>query len=175
MKLRILTLPFDLQLGRFDDEPLRQFLADKELVAVKDHFFVHQGLPCLVLVLTYTQVPVPAARPRSDERSERRDAWRELLEPTDLPLFNTLREWRTARAREDGIPPYVICTNRQLAEVIRARPQTLAGLGEIDGFGQAKLKKYGSEIIAYLRPAAAEDEPRPPQETPAEGEENHDD
>jgi len=26
-------------LGDFDDEPLRQFLVDKELIEVRDHFF----------------------------------------------------------------------------------------------------------------------------------------
>ncbi len=34
MKLRVLTLPSDAELGRFDDESVQRLLADKELIAV---------------------------------------------------------------------------------------------------------------------------------------------
>jgi superfamily II DNA helicase RecQ len=45
----------------------------------------------------------------------------------------------------------VICTNRQLAFVARHRPQSLAKLGEIDGFGRGKVERYGSEMVTLLR------------------------
>ncbi len=35
LKLRVLTLPFDAELGRFDDEPVQRLLADKELIAAR--------------------------------------------------------------------------------------------------------------------------------------------
>jgi len=152
MKVHIATLPFDPELGRFDDEPVRNFLADKELLDVRDHFFVYQGKPHLAVLLTYDTGIVPVHRPKvtKGEKSGRRDAWRELLEPPDWPLFNTLREWRGQRAKAEGIPPYVISTNRQLALLVRARPQSLNSLGEIEGFGTNKLKSYGKEILALI-------------------------
>ncbi len=159
MKARIVTLPFNAQLGCFDDTVLREFLADKELVDLQDHFFVHGGHPYLTVVLTYhANGEVPSSSAKSGPR--RRDSWRELLEPGDLPLFNTLREWRSQKAKDEGIPPYVICTNRQLAEVVRARPQSLNKLGEIEGFGSAKLSTYGAGLVALLRAGQA-----PPEES----------
>ena len=170
MKLRILTVPFDPQLQAFDDEPLRTFLADKELLEHQDHFFEHQGLPYLTMVLAYRATGAAPPKPRAKTKEPRREDWRDLLEPGDMALFNTLREWRSQKAKEDGIPPYVICTNRQLAQAIRARPQTLNKLAEIEGFGSAKLKSYGAEMIAYIR---REPEPAPPQEQAAESNEQN--
>jgi ATP-dependent DNA helicase RecQ len=72
------------------------------------------------------------------------------LTETDWPLFNTLRNWRSERAKQEGIPPYVICNNRHLAEIVKARPQTLAALGQIEGVGEAKIKKYGKELLAFI-------------------------
>ena len=44
----------------------------------------------------------------------------------------------------------MVCTNQQLAAMIKARPQSMAKLGTIDGIGKAKLEKYGQEILALL-------------------------
>ncbi len=162
MKLRIMTLPFDPELGRFDDEPVQRFLADKELIGLRDHFFDHLGQPHLALVLVYRSVVVAAKSEKAAGKKARREDWRDLLEKSDWPLFNTLREWRGQKAKDEGIPPYVICTNLQLAQIVRIRPRTVSKLGEIEGFGSAKLKKYGEELISYLIGAA--ESPSPPTE-----------
>lgn len=170
--MRIVTLPFDPELSSFDDEPVRGFLADKELLEMRDHFFVYQGKPHLAVVLIYRPETIATPKPGGkDEASDRRDSWRDLLERGDWPLFNTLREWRGQRAKEEGFPPYVICTNKQLAELVHARPQTLSKLGEIEGFGKAKLKKYGKEILSYLKSADREE----PADHPLTEETNEDD
>ncbi len=86
MKARILTLAFDPELGCFDDEAVRHFLADKELIELHDHFFTHQGLPYLAVVLTYRRGTSSMQRPASVEKRPPRDSWRELLEPGDMPV-----------------------------------------------------------------------------------------
>ena len=138
IKTRILTLSFDERLERFDDASVQVFLADKELVTLRDHFFIHEGRPYMSLILTY-RVSDPELPPSTAKvplpRPKQREVWRELLEPRDVPLFNTLREWRGERSKADGVPRYVICTNRELAEVVRKRPQSAKELAEIDGFG----------------------------------------
>ena len=44
----------------------------------------------------------------------------------------------------------MVCKNQQLAAMIKARPQSMAKLGTIDGIGKAKLEKYGQEILTLL-------------------------
>ena len=53
MLVRVFTLGFDPATERFDDEPVRDFLADKEVVSISGHFFVCDAAPHLVLVVRY--------------------------------------------------------------------------------------------------------------------------
>ena len=80
-----------------------------------------------------------------------------LVTAEELPLFNTLRDWRAERSKRDGVAPYVVCTNRQFAAMVHTRPQSLSGLAEIEGFGKAKLDKYGQENLGLLRQSPAPD------------------
>jgi hypothetical protein len=45
--------------------------------------------------------------------------------------------------------------------VVKAIPCTLAALGAIEGFGDAKLKKYGKELLALVAGAAAREPGQP--------------
>jgi superfamily II DNA helicase RecQ len=54
--------------------------------------------------------------PSGKTEKGRDESYKEMLTETDWPLFNVLREWRAGRSKEEGIPPYVICTNLQLAK-----------------------------------------------------------
>ena len=76
--------------------------------------------------------------------------YREVLSPEDFALYTRLREWRNARADQDGGPSYVIFTNAQLAQMARERIVTRAGLKEISGVGDSRVKRYG-EILELIR------------------------
>jgi superfamily II DNA helicase RecQ len=168
MLVRVFTLRFNQATESIDDSAVTQFLADKEVCSIRDHFFVKDGTPYLALVVRYRPRPVPL--PPADAHSETRqrdESWREGLAKEDWPLFNTLRDWRAERAKADGIPPYVIANNRQLVEVVKVRPDTLAALGAVEGFGQAKLQKYGKELLALI--AGAAPPPRPAPEAGSDG------
>jgi ATP-dependent DNA helicase RecQ len=165
MLIRIFTLKFHAAMERFDDEAVQAFIKDKELLSVRDHFFIKQDTPYLVLVLTY----LPGGDTVKHSGRKKRDAWRDLLADEQMPLFDTLREWRAERAEQDGVPLYIICTNQQLAQMVATRPDTLAGLGKIHGFGMAKAEKYGKAILALLQPAEGAGEQRaghPPEDSP---------
>jgi superfamily II DNA helicase RecQ len=172
---RVFTLAFDTAAGRFDDTPVRDYLADKDVAAVSEHFFTHDGRPYLAVVVHCHGIRAADERAADAKRASARgrdESWRDVLESDDWPLFNRLREWRGERARAAGIPSYVICNNRQLAEVVKRRPASLAALGEVDGFGDAKLKNYGRELLDLLAAAgqapAAEEKAKPEPESKAE-------
>ncbi len=150
MLVRVFAVRFNPATESFDDSAVAGFLADKEVLSISDHFFLNDDVPYLALVVRYRAAPAPAAAEPARAASQRDESWRELLAEADWPLFNALRSWRAERAKQAGIPPYVICNNRQLAEVISSRPATLAALGRIEGFGEAKLKKYGTDLLALI-------------------------
>ena len=72
------------------------------------------------------------------------------LDATGSALFDALRSWRLAASREHGVPAYVIFHDGTLKEIARARPMTVAALGELSGVGEKKLEAYGRDIIAIV-------------------------
>ena len=72
------------------------------------------------------------------------------LSPEDAKMFERLREWRAAQAREQGVPAYVIFQDKTLREIASQRPAGLNALACVNGVGQAKLEKYGPQILDVL-------------------------
>ena len=154
MNVRVFTLSFSSVLGGFDDGAVREFVKDKEVLAVRDHFFLKDESPHLVLVVTYNmprpEQEISTRKSQVKEGGRDREAWRKTLEEADWPLFNTLRDWRNGQAKEEGIPPYVICTNQQLAEIAHRRPLSLNKLAAIERLGKAKLERYGKAMLGIV-------------------------
>jgi len=61
-----------------------------------------------------------------------------------------LRTWRLERAREDGVPPYVVFHDTVLRRIADARPASLAELSQVSGVGPAKLERYGDQLLALV-------------------------
>jgi ATP-dependent DNA helicase RecQ len=72
------------------------------------------------------------------------------LSPQDAETFETLRAWRKATASEQGIPAYTVFQNATLRSIAVARPGSLRELSGISGVGEAKLVKYGQQILDLL-------------------------
>jgi DNA helicase-2/ATP-dependent DNA helicase PcrA len=68
----------------------------------------------------------------------------------DDPLFAALKVWRTARAREDGVPPYVVFHDQTLAAIAELKPPSSAALRRVKGIGPAKVETYGDEILELV-------------------------
>ncbi len=76
----------------------------------------------------------------------------EVAEPVYNPgLFEELRSWRARRASADGVPAYIIAHDKALDEIARRLPKTEKQLLAINGFGAAKLNKYGSDILSIVK------------------------
>ncbi|MET8951266.1 DNA helicase RecQ [Streptomyces sp. NPDC004533] len=92
----------------------------------------------------------PAAARSSSPKSERRPKAAAELSPDLLPVFEALRSWRAAQAKEQGVPAYVIFHDATLREIATARPTTVAELGTIGGVGEKKLATYGEGVLGVL-------------------------
>ncbi|MEV0313407.1 DNA helicase RecQ [Nonomuraea fuscirosea] len=67
------------------------------------------------------------------------------------PVFERLRNWRGATAKEQGVPAYVIFHDATLREIATRMPTTLAELSQVNGVGENKLAKYGDQVLEVLR------------------------
>ena len=66
------------------------------------------------------------------------------------PLMAALRVWRTSRARDDAVPPYVVAHDSTLAAIAEAKPHSAAALRRVKGIGPAKVDAYGDDILAIV-------------------------
>ena len=70
-------------------------------------------------------------------------------------LRERLQQWRTERFKADNVPAYTIMHQSTLLEIASFMPVTKAGLMAIKGFGEAKFRKYGEELLAICREFAS--------------------
>ncbi len=91
--------------------------------------------------------PVKPARTRS--RGTRSEA--PALPAGAAPVFERLRAWRGATAKEQGVPAYVVFHDATLREIATRAPATLAELGTVSGVGENKLARYGEGVLECLR------------------------
>lgn len=78
--------------------------------------------------------PQPAA-PRRDEPEGLRDR---------------LKAWRLERSRADGVPAYVVFSDRTLDDLCARLPTSYAELRACHGIGPAKAENYGDELLAVI-------------------------
>ena len=155
MKVRVFTLGFRPTEGRFDDEELRAFVDGHEVMDVRYEFFTHGQSPYLMVLLAYQgdQAGDPSRRWRvAGKRGERPY---DGLTPEEKERYDALHKWRAGRAKLDGVPVYVILVNKQMADIARARPETIGALQAIDGIGAGRTERYGEDIMRVLVPTDA--------------------
>ena len=73
------------------------------------------------------------------------------LTPEQEERFQTLRRWRKEKANELDLPAFVILADKSLRDLAQKNPQSLEALGKIYGIGEAKLEKFGWDILAELK------------------------
>ncbi len=129
----------------FNDDDLQQFLEEREIVEFVDHFFTFEKLPYLTIIVSYRDKVS-----RSGKTVDRKKDPRRELDEQEKKLYDTLKSWRAVRASQEGIPPYLIANNRQIACMIKLNAKNKIDFSEIKGFGEARIDKYGDDIIKVL-------------------------
>jgi len=134
----------------FNDLSMSNFLADKEILRWESQFFERKNEFFWTVLVEYrASVPSLMETPQKKEGSKD-EGYKELLKEDDWPLFKVLREWRGEQSKKEGIPPYIICNNIQLAKITVMRPSSLNDLQNVEGIGKAKTEKYGKHILEKI-------------------------
>lgn len=132
MDIEILTLRYSPNTGEFDNTPLRTLARDRELLGLREHFFVVGDQPHLLCVVTCCRHADSDRRERCEPNSDVARA-SQRSSASDLPeglsddqrqLFDQIRRWRAAEAERGGVPRYVVLTNRDVEALVRTRPDS---------------------------------------------------
>lgn len=92
----------------------------------------------------------PAARASKGERKAKSAAAVAELPQEAVPLFEALRAWRAAQAKEQGVPAYVIFHDATLREIATLRPTSVSDLAGISGVGEKKRATYGEGVVGVV-------------------------
>ncbi|MGW0929441.1 DNA helicase RecQ [Streptomyces sp. NPDC002644] len=93
--------------------------------------------------------PKKAPSARGERKAKAAAAVAELPEELQ-PVFEALRAWRAERAREQGVPAYVVFHDATLREIAAARPSSVDELRGISGIGEKKLATHGESVVELL-------------------------
>ena len=86
------------------------------------------------------------AAPRKTTARPGRDA----ADSASPEIFEALRAWRLERSRKDGVPAFVVASDRTLLALAEAMPPNEAELLDVHGIGAMKVELYGDELLAVL-------------------------
>ncbi|MHB1138109.1 MAG: ATP-dependent helicase [Microthrixaceae bacterium] len=94
--------------------------------------------------------------PRADGVARARAARASLPRPgaptsgPDKELFEALREWRRAQAKEADVAAFVIFNDATLIALTEQRPRTRAALLKVPGIGAVKAQRFGEDVLRIV-------------------------
>jgi len=70
--------------------------------------------------------------------------------PGDPKLFELLRALRKQIADEQGIPPYIVFSDRTLNDMASLSPRDAESMLAVSGVGEVKLERYGRQFLRLI-------------------------
>lgn len=126
------------------EENLNVFLRTHRIVSVRSEF-VSGETPAWCILVEYVQQGEQTAKPGG------KIDYMKVLTPMEFAVFSKLRELRKEFASKEGVPPFVVFTDEQLASIVKQKPSDLGKLIAIQGIGQAKAEKYGTAVLKIIK------------------------
>jgi ATP-dependent DNA helicase RecQ len=109
------------------------------------------------LLLPSLSSPAPSSggRPRRDREGRRGAAAPIALDRASSTVFEALRAHRLSISRAQGVPPYVVASDRTLRDMATLRPRSLGELMNVHGIGAVKADRYGRGFLDTVARALA--------------------
>jgi ATP-dependent DNA helicase RecQ len=131
---------------------VRQLLARGLLAVQPDHGTLALTEASAAVLRREREVPM---RREPERRAPKTKPAKAAAAAVELPeeatgTFEKLRAWRSATAKDQGVPPYVVFHDKTLREIAMLAPTSLEELSTINGVGENKLAKYGQQILDTL-------------------------
>ncbi len=143
MKIKVLKVRVSEDFLPADQENLNLFLRENEVLKYQSAF-VNEEEPYWSVILYYEEAKIV------------HESSLEYYSP-ELPLnldeekiLDSLKNWRTKKAKGQRLPVYCIATNKELQYIAKIRPVKKEDLVDVKGFGKHKIENYGEEIISII-------------------------
>ncbi len=92
----------------------------------------------------------PPARNTDSPRQSRSRA--SAMRPVDSEeaLMSGLKKLRTQIAQQEGVPPYIVFSDKSLRHMAQLRPTTFAEFSQVEGVGERKLNRYWKPFTQFF-------------------------
>lgn len=135
---------------------INQMLLEGELTLTKDKYALLKLTPKADeirggvhrVILKEAKEEAQEAVPKHDRGNRRRS---DILNSKGLELFECLRNLRAEIARQEGMPPYIIFSDRTLTDMCVRLPFGREEMLAVSGVGENKFEKYGERFIGEIR------------------------
>ncbi len=141
-------------------EIMHQMLIENLLAVTDDRYALLRTTDASEEVLEYGR-RVILKRVKKAPQQERKQSRREkssrtkartsdILNARGLELFEQLRTLRTAIAREENMPPYIIFSDKTLVDMCVKVPLGKAEMLDVSGVGENKYARYGERFLSVI-------------------------
>ena len=124
---------------------INKFLRSHRILRVEKQFVPDGANSQWCFCVEYLEGSEP---PKRSGRKSTRIDYREVLSQESFARFARYREIRKALAEQEGIPPFVIFTDKEIAAMAEVEELTLANMRSVKGIGEKKIAKYASHFIS---------------------------
>ena len=126
------------------------FLRQHRVLSIDRHFVEDGANSLWAICISYID---PSNRPAANSKKAKID-YREVLSETDFALYARLRDLRKSIAEQEGVPPYALFTNEQLATIVQNKVNSKTALKDVPGVGDGRIEKYGAAFLSVISEAA---------------------
>ena len=145
MKTKIFKIRLSEEFIYDDQRRLDRFLQENNILKYETAF-VKEEENYWSVILYYEELKVQFNEPKNEKYS----AEQEQLNSDEIKILDSLKLWRSEKAKEKSLPVYFIATNKELLSIAKYKPIKKEELLDIKGFGKFKIENYGGEIIQIL-------------------------
>ena len=147
MKLQYASFLLPLYQNSAEQDELNRFLRGHRIVQTSKELVSIESASHWALLVEY----LDTQEKNTGEPVRSKVDYREILNAEDFSLFSKLRETRKKLAEENGLPVYAVCTNEQLAEMVKRKPGSITECMQISGIGQGKAEKFIPSLIECIK------------------------
>jgi superfamily II DNA helicase RecQ len=145
MKVKIFKIRLSDEFIYADQMLLDRFLQENNILKYETAFVKEdESYWSVVLYFEESKIQVNESKP------EKYNAVEEDLSQDEIKIMDSLKLWRSEKAKEKSLPVYLIATNKELFSIAKYKPAKKEELLDIKGFGKYKIENYGEEIIEIL-------------------------
>ena len=130
-----------------------QLMLDKYLYQTTDKYSMIRIGNIQPLKDPRTHILIRTYKDREPERQAQKPGRKstDSLTKIGYELFELLRKLRLSIAREEGLPPYIIFSDKTLIDMSINLPTDKRAIMNISGVGESKYEKYGERFIEAIR------------------------